>query len=166
MPIEARDERDVETPPESRGVDEVLSALDQEELMQKMKTYGWRRFRPTPRLIVVTSKPARIPKRDHIHQEAERRAAWKLVLIELNANRHDKRALFAARIGMRRGCIAMAVLMFRLRNGCYSLVRMAATTLRAGGNFLLGRHRCLGLFGDGASLVRMMPTTTQQHMQG
>ena len=42
MPIEARDKRDVENPPETRGVDEVLSALDQEELMQKMETYGWR----------------------------------------------------------------------------------------------------------------------------
>ena len=96
MPIEARDERDVETSPESRGVDEVLSALDQEELMQKMKTYGWRRFRPIPRLIAVTSQPAHILKRDHIHQEAERRTAWKLFLVKLNANRRDEGALFSA----------------------------------------------------------------------
>ena len=131
-----------------------------------MKTYGWRRFRPIPRLIAVTSQPAHILKRDHIHQEAERRTAWKLFLVKLNANRRDEGALFAARIGMRRRCFAMAVLMFRLRNGCYRLMPVAAATLRAGGNFILGRHRCLGLFGDGASLVRMMPTTTQQHMQG
>jgi hypothetical protein len=166
MPIEARDRRDVENPPKTRGVDEVLSALDQEELMQKMESYGWRRFRPVPRLIAVTRKPARVLKRNHIHQTAERGAAWKLVLIELNANCRDEGALFAARFGMRRRCIAMAALMFRLRNGCLSLMPMAAATLRAGGNFLLGRSRCFGLSGGGATLVRMMPATTQQHMQG
>ena len=167
MPIEARDKQDVESPPETRGIDKVLSALDQEELMQKMKTYGWRRFRPIPRLIAVTSQPAHILKRDHIHQEAERRTAWKLVLVELNANRDDEGTLLAAGIGMRHGCAVVVVLMLRFRNKCLRLVLTAAAAFGDGFDFLLGlRYRGFVLRSDAVGLVRMMPAATQQHMQG
>ena len=43
---------------------------------------------------------------------------------------------------------------------------MATTSLRSAGNFLLGWRRCFRFFSAGVSLVRMMPATTQQHVQG
>lgn len=135
--------------------------------MQKMETYRGRSFRPNQVLRTAVRESARLLKRNRAHQEAERRTALKLILVDLNTNRRDKGAFLAAGIGMRRGCAVIVVLMLRFRNKRLRLVPTAAAAFGDGFDFLLGlRYRGFVLRSDAVGFVRMMPAATQQHMQG